>query len=150
MAESKSTDVVSIASKRPIRVLLLDDREENLILRSAILRQNGYDVLTSMSIEEALKQLPQIDIAVLDYLLGAGKSSFDHALTPECNPGNLVFGKRQARQPSGIAGQHFGGDHDIARFQGGIQPPGDPERDDTPDRLGIENGEQRAQLLGIT
>ena len=79
MAESKSTDVVSIASKRPIRVLLLDDREENLILRSAILRQNGYDVLTSMSIEEALKQLPHIDIAVLDYHLGAGKFGTDVA-----------------------------------------------------------------------
>jgi two-component system OmpR family response regulator len=79
MAESKTTDVVSIASKRPIRVLLLDDRDENLILRSAILRQNGYDVLTSMSIEEALKQLPQIDIAVLDYHLGAGKFGTDVA-----------------------------------------------------------------------
>src|SRR5215467_14594590 len=78
MADPKS-DVVSIASKRPIRVLLLDDREENLILRSAILRQNGYDVLTSMSIEEALKELPQIDIAVLDYHLGAGKFGTDVA-----------------------------------------------------------------------
>ena len=73
------TDVVSIASRRPIRVLLLDDREENLILRSAILRQNGYEVLTSMSIEEAQKQLPQIDIAVLDYHLGAGKFGTDVA-----------------------------------------------------------------------
>ena len=26
----------------PIRVLLLDDREDNLVLRSAILRQKGY------------------------------------------------------------------------------------------------------------
>ena len=65
--------------RKPIRVLLLDDREENLILRSAILRQNGYDVLTSMSIEEAQKQLPQIDIAVLDYHLGAGKFGTDVA-----------------------------------------------------------------------
>ena len=79
MAEAKNPEVVSIASKRPIRVLLLDDREENLILRSAILRQNGYDVRTSMSIEEAQKQLPQIDIAVLDYHLGAGKFGTDVA-----------------------------------------------------------------------
>jgi len=61
------------AQARPIRVLLLDDREENLLLRSTILRQNGYEVLTSASIEEAQQQLDQIDIAVLDYHLGAGK-----------------------------------------------------------------------------
>src|SRR5438270_5788595 len=79
MAEQKSGDVVSIATKRPIRVLLLDDREENLVLRSAILRQNGYEVLTSSSIEEAQKQLPDIDIAVLDYHLGAGKFCTDVA-----------------------------------------------------------------------
>lgn len=79
MAEQRSGDVISIASKRPIRVLLLDDREENLVLRSAILRQNGYEVLTSSSIEEAQKQLPDIDIAVLDYHLGAGKFGTDVA-----------------------------------------------------------------------
>ena len=75
----KHTDVVSIASKRPIRVLLLDDREENLILRSAILRQNGYEVHASSSIEEAQKELPQIDIAGLDYHLGAGTYGTDDA-----------------------------------------------------------------------
>ncbi len=58
---------------KPIRVLLLDDREENLLLRSAILRQNGYDVVTSASIEEAQQRINDIDIAVLDYHLGAGK-----------------------------------------------------------------------------
>src|SRR5947209_2630563 len=78
---SRSGEVLSMAAKRPIRVLLLDDRQENLILRSAILRQNGYEVLTSMSIEEAQKQLPQIDIAVLDYHLGAGKFGTEVAET---------------------------------------------------------------------
>jgi two-component system OmpR family response regulator len=58
---------------RPIRVLLLDDREENLILRSTILRQKGYEVVTSASIEEAQTKLEDIDIAVLDYHLGEGK-----------------------------------------------------------------------------
>src|ERR1700758_2712875 len=58
---------------KPIRVLLLDDSEENLILRSAILRQKGYDVVTTASIEEAEAKLDQIDIAVLDYHLGHGK-----------------------------------------------------------------------------
>lgn len=32
--------------RKPIRVLLLDDRQDNLILRSAILRQNGYTAVT--------------------------------------------------------------------------------------------------------
>jgi two-component system OmpR family response regulator len=58
---------------KPIRVLLLDDREENLLLRSTILRQKGYEVVSSSSIEEAQEKLNNIDIAVLDYHLGAGK-----------------------------------------------------------------------------
>jgi two-component system OmpR family response regulator len=57
----------------PIRILLLDDREENLILRSAILRQKGYQVVPTSSIEQAQAKLHEIDIAVLDYHLGAGK-----------------------------------------------------------------------------
>ena len=65
----------------PIRVLLLDDREENLVLRSAILRQKGYRVVTSSSIEEAESKLGGIDIAVLDYHLGAGKFGTDVAET---------------------------------------------------------------------
>src|SRR6266567_4035286 len=59
--------------KKPIRVLLLDDRYDNLILRTAILRSRGYEVITSASVEEAEAQLGNIDIAVLDYHLGAGK-----------------------------------------------------------------------------
>ncbi len=58
---------------RPIRVLLLDDRSDNLLVRSTILRQKGYEVITSMSIEEAQSKIHDIDIAVLDYHLGAGK-----------------------------------------------------------------------------
>src|SRR5580692_8349292 len=65
----------------PIRVLLLDDREENLVLRSAILRQKGYRVVTSSSIEEAQSKIQGIDIAVLDYHLGAGKFGTDVAET---------------------------------------------------------------------
>jgi two-component system OmpR family response regulator len=56
-----------------IRVLLLDDREDNLLLRSTILRQKGYAVVTATTVEEAEEKLPDIDIAVLDYHLGAGK-----------------------------------------------------------------------------
>jgi two-component system, OmpR family, response regulator len=61
------------SGKKPIRVLLLDDREDNLILRSAILRTHGYDAVTSASVEQAEAHLDKIDIAVLDYHLGAGK-----------------------------------------------------------------------------
>ncbi len=56
-----------------VNVLLLDDDLVNLHLRSAILRQNGYNSLTASTIEEANELLEQIDIAVLDYHLGAGK-----------------------------------------------------------------------------
>src|SRR5512146_221371 len=64
---------VSGKGTKPIRVLLLDDLEDNLILRSTILRQKGYQVVTSSSVEEAERKLRDIDIAVLDYHLGAGK-----------------------------------------------------------------------------
>ena len=67
------TDVRTETAKKPIRVLLLDDREDNLILRSAILRSHGYEAVTSASVEEAETHLRDIDIAVLDYHLGAGK-----------------------------------------------------------------------------
>lgn len=69
---SKVTVINSTAAK-PIRVLLLDDLPENLLLRATILRQKGYEVVTSESVEQAEKHLEDIDIAVLDYHLGAGK-----------------------------------------------------------------------------
>ena len=59
--------------RRPIRVLLLDDLAENLLLRSTILRQHGYEAVTAASVEEAEPKLHEIDIAVLDYHLGRGK-----------------------------------------------------------------------------
>jgi two-component system, OmpR family, response regulator len=70
-----------LVSTSPIRVLLLDDREDNLILRAAILRQKGYKIVTASSIEEAQTKLQEIDIAVLDYHLGAGKFGTDVANT---------------------------------------------------------------------
>src|SRR5512146_3571700 len=78
------SDVTEIAVKpetRPIRVLLLDDLDDNLLVRSTILRQKGYHVVTSASIEEAESKLNEIDIAVLDYHLGAGKFGTDVAET---------------------------------------------------------------------
>ncbi|HKD80772.1 MAG TPA: response regulator [Candidatus Angelobacter sp.] len=67
------TDGRTDSTKKPIRVLLLDDHPDNLIMRSAILRSHGYDAITSASVEDAETHLGEIDIAVLDYHLGAGK-----------------------------------------------------------------------------
>lgn len=58
---------------KPIRVLLLDDRDENLFLRATILRKKGYEVFSAASISSAQEQLHNIDIAVLDYHLGRGQ-----------------------------------------------------------------------------
>ena len=74
MSDEKTAKVERMpAPKGPIRVLLLDDRQENLLLRSAILRQKGYEVVAAESVEAAEQKLGEIDIAVLDYHLGAGK-----------------------------------------------------------------------------
>jgi CheY-like chemotaxis protein len=79
MADERATVERKVEPKRPIRVLLLDDRDENLLLRSAILRRKGYDVVAAASIEAAEEKLNEIDIAVLDYHLGAGKFGTDVA-----------------------------------------------------------------------
>jgi CheY-like chemotaxis protein len=62
-----------VASIQPVRVLLLDDEPVNLHLRAAILRQHGYECIPAASIEEATELFNTIDIAVLDYHLGAGQ-----------------------------------------------------------------------------
>ncbi|HSY72958.1 MAG TPA: hypothetical protein VK798_11975, partial [Alloacidobacterium sp.] len=67
------------ALAEPIRVLLLDDHAENLLLRSTILRKYGYVTETATTIDEANQLLDEIDIAVLDYHLGAGKFGTDVA-----------------------------------------------------------------------
>ena len=84
MDESKQFEVVEGGKSeehRPISVLLLDDREENLLVRSTILRQKGYHIVTAASIQEAESKLNDIDIAVLDYHLGAGKFGTEVAQT---------------------------------------------------------------------
>jgi CheY-like chemotaxis protein len=62
-----------------IRVLLLDDSPDNLFLRSTILRKYGYHTETAGTIAEAEALLDTIDIAVLDYHLGAGQFGTDVA-----------------------------------------------------------------------
>src|ERR1700745_766248 len=69
------------AQRAPIRVLLLDDHIDNLILRSAILRKHGYDAIKASTIDEAEAHLHEANIAVLDYHLGAGQFGTEVAST---------------------------------------------------------------------
>ena len=57
---------------QPVRILLLDDEPTNLHLRATILRRHGYDCVPVTTIEAATELFDTIDIAVLDYHLGAG------------------------------------------------------------------------------
>ena len=77
-AQESSMSLVQ-PSTAPIRVLLLDDHPDNLLLRSTILRKYGYVTQTASTVEEAESLLDEIDIAVLDYHLGAGKFGTDVA-----------------------------------------------------------------------
>lgn len=79
--EQKSKKAAADKAEKPIRVLLLDDHAHNLVMRAAILRQNGYEAISSSSIEEAEAKIHEIDIAVLDYHLGAGKFGTQVAAT---------------------------------------------------------------------
>jgi CheY-like chemotaxis protein len=98
------------ADSRPIRVLLLDDSEENLLLRSTILRQKGYDVVTSVSVEEAVTKLDAIDIAVLDYHLGAGKFGTevaDKLRRKHPNVPIIILSATLERKFGGVADMHL-------------------------------------------
>jgi two-component system, OmpR family, response regulator len=77
--EMKLVDKGNGEQEKPVRVLLLDDHTENLLLRSTILRKHGYLTETADTVEEAEKLLDRIDIAVLDYHLGHGRFGTDVA-----------------------------------------------------------------------
>jgi CheY-like chemotaxis protein len=82
MAEDlSSSSPTQTISETPIRVLLLDDDPTNLFLRSIILRQHGYECVTASTVEAAVAAFENIDIAVLDYHLGAGQFGTDVAVT---------------------------------------------------------------------
>src|SRR5437588_10256382 len=101
------------AQRVPIRVLLLDDRIDNLILRSAILRKHGYEAIRAATIEEAEAHLHEADIAVLDYHLGAGQFGTEVA--------NTLRGKRP-QVPiiilSATLERKFGGVEDMQLLKG--------------------------------
>ncbi len=98
------------APKKPIRVLLLDDREENLLLRSTILRRNGYEVVSSSSVDDARAKLAAIDIAVLDYHLGAGKFGTEVAESLRAERPHvpiIILSATLERRFGGIADMHL-------------------------------------------
>jgi CheY-like chemotaxis protein len=96
-----------------IRVLLLDDEPTNLMLRTVILRQHGYESVPASTVEQAMQLLDQIDVAVLDYHLGSGKFGTEVART------------LRARRPevpiiilSATLEQKFGGTADMHLLKG--------------------------------
>jgi two-component system OmpR family response regulator len=103
---------VSLSPPR-VRVLLLDDEADNLFLRATILRQHGYDCIPSSTIEEATELFDKIDIAVLDYHLGAGQFGTEAA--------NLLR-RRQPHVPiiilSATLDRYFGGSEDMHLLKG--------------------------------
>lgn len=96
-----------------VRVLLLDDEPANLHLRTVILRQHGYECIPASSIEEATELFNQIDIAVLDYHLGAGQFGTEVA--------NLLR-RRRPHVPiiilSATLDRYFGGVEDMHLLKG--------------------------------
>ncbi len=96
-----------------VRVLLLDDEPANLHLRTAILRQHGYQCIPASTIEEATEAFNNIDIAVLDYHLGSGQF------------GTEVASNLRRRRPhvpiiilSATLERHFGGAEDMHLLKG--------------------------------
>jgi two-component system OmpR family response regulator len=72
-SDSNSPNGPELVPAPTVNVLLLDDDPVNLHLRSTVLRQHGYNSLMASTIEEANALINEIDIAVLDYHLGAGR-----------------------------------------------------------------------------
>lgn len=113
MDEGKPFEVVEggkFEEQRPISVLLLDDREENLLVRSTILRQKGYHIVTAASIQEAESKINEIDIAVLDYHLGAGKFGTEVAQTLRAKRPEvpiIILSATLERKFGGIADMHL-------------------------------------------
>jgi two-component system, OmpR family, response regulator len=100
-------------SNQPVRVLLLDDEPTNLHLRSAILRQHGYECVPTSTIEEATELFNNIDIAVLDYHLGAGQFGTEVA---------ALLRRRRPHVPiiilSATIDRYFGGVEDMHLLKG--------------------------------
>jgi two-component system, OmpR family, response regulator len=98
---------------QPVRVLLLDDEPTNLHLRTAILRQHGYECVPASTIEEATELFNNIDIAVLDYHLGFGQFGTEVA---------ALLRRRRPHVPiiilSATLDRYFGGVEDMHLLKG--------------------------------
>ncbi len=112
LPSSASLGVVS-PDTSPVRVLLLDDEPANLHLRTAILRQHGYECIPAATIEEAIELFNQIDIAVLDYHLGVGQFGTEVA---------ALLRRRRPHVPiiilSATLDHYFGGVEDMHLLKG--------------------------------
>ena len=110
---SENTLQMQRTASQPVRVLLLDDEPINLHLRTAILRQRGYECVPAASIEEATELFNNIDIAVLDYHLGAGQFGTEVA---------ALLRRRRPHVPiiilSATLDQYFGGVEDMHLLKG--------------------------------
>jgi two-component system OmpR family response regulator len=104
---------VPTGKMQSVRVLLLDDEPTNLHLRTAILRQHGYECLPASTIEEATELFNNIDIAVLDYHLGAGQFGTEVA---------TLLRRRRPHVPiiilSATLDRYFGGVEDMHLLKG--------------------------------
>ncbi|WP_158944336.1 response regulator [Granulicella sp. S190] len=110
---SNSSNEMQSTTTQPVRVLLLDDEPTNLLLRSAILRQHGYECAPASTIEEATDLFNNIDIAVLDYHLGAGQFGTEAA---------ALLRRRRPHVPiiilSATIDRYFGGVEDMHLLKG--------------------------------
>ena len=110
VSSSRWWQAEDLRAESPSAVLLLDDREENLLVRSTILRQKGYHIVTAASIQEAESKLYDIDIAVLDYHLGAGKFGTEVAHTLRAKRPEvpiIILSATLERKFGGIADMHL-------------------------------------------
>jgi two-component system OmpR family response regulator len=110
---SNGTNEMQSTTAQPVRVLLLDDEPTNLHLRAAILRQHGYESVPAATIEEATDLFNNIDIAVLDYHLGAGQFGTEVA---------ALLRRRRPHVPiiilSATIDRYFGGVEDMHLLKG--------------------------------
>jgi two-component system, OmpR family, response regulator len=110
---SNSSTQMQSTVTQPVRVLLLDDEPTNLHLRAAILRQHGYEAVPAATIEEATDLFNNIDIAVLDYHLGAGQFGTEVA---------ALLRRRRPHVPiiilSATIDRYFGGVEDMHLLKG--------------------------------
>lgn len=61
-----TTDIYNIQSAKPVKILLVDDRQENLLALEVILSNENYDLVKAISGKEALKILmEQQDFALI-------------------------------------------------------------------------------------